>query len=149
MWLPWHDREVSPLSKSANCTADVVRNGKDRLSENCWIGKNGDCVTYTFDKPQKVSGIRLIFDSDLDREYDNMPCRFMLDEKEYFLPKTLIKEYRVEGVTESGEILSLVVNDNRHRFVKHAVDWTVTSVRFVPVSTHGDKDFRVFSFEVE
>lgn len=149
MWLPWHDREVSPLSISADCSADIVRNGKDRLLENCWIGKSGDFVTYTFDKPQKVSGIRLIFDSDLDRKYDNMPCRFLLDEKGYFSPKTLIKEYRVEGVTESGEILSLVVNDNRHRFVKHAVDWTVKSVRFVPVSTHGDKDFRVFSFEVE
>ena len=149
LWLPWHTREVSAVSKKADCSADIVRNGIDRLEQNCWVGNKGDSITYTFAQPQKISGVRIIFDSDLDREYDNMPCRFMLDEKEYFLPKTLVKEYRIEGVTESGKLLSLEITDNRHRFVKHPLDWTVTSIKLIPLATHGDKNFRVFSFEAE
>ncbi len=147
-YIPWHHREVSPLSKAADCTCAIVRNGMDRGEENCWIGKEGNTVEYHLTDDRQISEIRLVFDSDLNREYHNMPCRYPLHETRYKIPPTLIKEYRVEGISSDGKIQAIHVCDNHQRFVKHAVDWQVKTVRFVPYSTYGCDTFRVFSFEI-
>ncbi|MBQ8907137.1 MAG: FAD-dependent oxidoreductase [Clostridia bacterium] len=148
-YIPWHQREVSPLALRAKCSAEVVRNGKERGEENCWVGQKGDSICYTFDKPEAVKELRLVFDNDMNRPYHNMPFCYPLVEKEFHLPKTLIKEYRIEGVTANGELLTLHVSDNHQRFVTHAVDWEVTELRFIPLATHGVEDFRVFNFEMK
>ena len=148
-YIPWHQREVSPLALRAKCSAEVVRNGKERGEENCWVGQKGDSICYTFHKPEAVKELRLVFDNDMNRPYHNMPFCYPLVEKEFHLPKTLIKEYRIEGVTANGELLTLHVSDNHQRFVTHAVDWEVTELRFIPLATHGVEDFRVFNFEMK
>ena len=148
-YIPWLNRQLPALTKTASCSADVVRNGIDRGEENLWIGKEGDSILYTFDKDTDVSEIRLIFDSDLNRKYYNMPCSYPLVEDRFKLPKTLIKEYRIEGEDESGKVYSLHITDNYLRFVNHKVDWKVKSLRFVPVATNGSEDFRLFDFEIK
>lgn len=147
-YIPWHKREVSPLSKSAKCTDDIVRNGLDRGEENLWIGRSGDTVEYEFDGDTEIKKIRLVFDSDLNRNYHNMPCCYPLVETKFKLPATLIKEYSIYGVSENGDTVSLSVTNNHQRFVLHDVDWKVKKVRFVPISTNGCEDFRLFGFEV-
>ena len=77
-----------------------------------------------------------------------MPCNYPLVETRFKLPKTLIKEYRIEGVDDKGGTYSLYVTDNHQRFVKHHVNWKVKSLRFVPIATHGCDTFRVFDFEI-
>jgi hypothetical protein len=146
-YIPWHKREVPKEVKIARCNADVVRNGIERGEENCWIGKNGDVLEYTFEGDRRIREIRLVFDNDMNRKYHNMPCNYPLTETRFFLPKTLIKEYRIEGISESGERFDLYVSDNHQRFVRHAVDWKICKLRFVPVSTNGCEEFRVFDFE--
>ena len=131
----------------AACNADVVRNGIDRGEENLWIGKAGDSILYTFDDAVDVREIRLVFDNDMNRNYHNMPCNYPLVQTKFKLPKTLIKEYRIEGVREDGTTEVLHITDNHQRFVKHAVNWKVRSLRFVPISTHGCESFRLFGFE--
>ena len=148
LYLPWQEREVPELTRLAHCNADIVRNGKERLEENCWKGSKGDRIDYTFEKAVKLSGIRLVFDSDIDRPYDNMPCRYILNETGYKVPSTLIDKYRIEAKGVNGEVYSIDVDENHHRFVKHTVDWEVTSVSLIPISTHGCEEFRVFDFEV-
>ena len=148
-YIPWHDRAVPALTKEAECSAEVVRNGRDRGEDNLWIGHEGDAVTYTFKKAVDISEIRLVFDNDMNRKYHNMPCNYPLVETRFKLPKTLIKEYRIEGVAEDGTILSLHVTDNHLRFIRHAVDWRVKELRFLPISTHGCEEFRLFDFEVK
>ena len=91
----------------------------------------------------------MVFDSDLNRPLYNMPCYYPLEQKGYKVPITLIKEYAVVGENERGERFFLTVTDNHLRFVKHRVDWKVKTVRFVPASTHGSADFRLFGFEVK
>jgi len=147
-YLPWHQRQVSALSLVAACSSDTVRNGADRGEENCWRGAVGDTVRYTFSQPTKVEEIRLVFDSDLNRTYHNMPCCFPLEETQFKLPTTLIKAYRIEGVAADGTVHTLAVEDNHQRFVKHRVDWLVNEVRLIPLATHGAPDCRVFGFEV-
>lgn len=147
-YIPPYTREISPLTQSAQCTHDIVRNGIDRGEQNCWIGNRGDTVEYTFGGDTEIREIRLIFDSDLNRKYRNMPCNYPLIETQIRLPQTLIKHYRIEAVTADGDTVALEVDNNHQRFVKHPVSWKVKTVRFIPLSTHGCDQFRLFGFEL-
>ena len=146
-YIPWHQRRVSELTLRAACNAEVIRNGVDRGEENLWIGKAGDSILYTFDETVEVRELRLVFDNDMNRNYQNMPCNYPLVQTKFKLPQTIIKEYRIEGVREDGTTEVLHITDNHQRFVKHAVNWKIRSLRFVPVATHGCDSFRLFSFE--
>ena len=148
-YIPWHTREIPPLTLSAKCSAEVVRNGLDRGEENCFVGKAGDTVKYSFDTDTDIREIRLIFDSDLNRKYHNMPCNYPLVQDKFKLPKTLIKEYKIVGISENGESCELHVTDNRKRFVKHYVNWRIKELTLIPIATHGEERFRIFDFEVK
>lgn len=147
-FIPGHCRKVSALSQMATCNCERVRNGKERGEENLWIGKAGDVIEYTFDRNTQINQIRLIFDSDLNRDYYNMPCNYPLVQNKFKLPSTLIKEYFIEGIKDNGERVSLYIKDNHQRFVRHLVNWNVKNIKFIPLNTHGCTDFRLFSFEV-
>ena len=123
-------------------------NGHERRAENCWVGHEGDVIEYIFSEEVAVSEVRLVFDSDLNREYDNMPCSIRLQETDFRLPDTLMKAYRLEGEDAAGNTVILEATDCHQRFVRHKVDWRVMKIRLVPLQTHGCPDFRVFGFEV-
>ncbi len=148
-YIPWHTREIPELTQNAKCTNDTVRNGIDRGEENLWTGKYGDNVKYTFEKDTHIREIRLVFDSDLNRRYKNMPCNYPLIQEKFKLPKTLIKKYRIEGTNEKGETVNITVENNHQRLVKFSVDWKVSSVKFIPEETNGCEEFRLFGFEVK
>ena len=148
-YLPWHKRELPALTKSAECSAEIVRNGIERGEENLWIGKKGDEIEYTFENEAHISEIRLIFDNDMNRKYHNMPCNYPLVQTRFKLPSTLMKEYRIVGTSADGKEREIHITNNRRRFVRHSVDWQIKSVRLVPLTTHGSEDFRVFDFEVK
>ncbi|MBQ9084236.1 MAG: FAD-dependent oxidoreductase [Clostridia bacterium] len=148
-FIPWHARNVSELTRTALCSADVVRNGIDRGEGNLWVGKEGDYIEYCFEGDADISEVRLVFDNDMNRDYHNMPCNYPLVQTKFKLPSTLIKEYRLEGENEEGESFSLEVKNNHQRLVRHNVNWRVKRLRFVPISTNGSPDFRLFSFEVK
>lgn len=149
LFIPGHKRKVSHLTMSASCTADIVRNGIDRGEENLWKGKEGDTVTYEFSKDSFVSSVRLVFDSDLNRPYHNMPCCYHLHETEYRVPETLITEYKIESEDSSGTSSSISVSDNHERIVCHSVGKNVKKIKFVPLKTNGAPEFRLFSFELK
>jgi hypothetical protein len=147
-YIPWHTRKLPALTLEAECTAPVVRNGLDRGEENCWIGKEGDTIEYRFDGEREIREIRLVFDNDMNRKYHNMPCNYPLVQTKFKLPRTLIREYRLEGIDAQGKEFSIHVKDNHQRFVKHGVDWRVERLRFVPLTTHGCEELRLFDFEI-
>ena len=147
-YIPWHQRELPELTKNAACTAEIIRNGIDRGEENLWLGSENDFIEYCFDTDTRVKGIRLIFDSDLNRKYHNMPCNYPLVQDKFRLPRTLIKEYKLQGISENGKIQEIHITDNHQRFVRHTVDWCVKSIRFIPLKTFGAEQFRLFGFEV-
>jgi hypothetical protein len=148
-FLPWHVRENSELTGRASCSAEVVRDGIDRGEEHLWKGKEGDSVIYTFKEDVNVKKIYLTFDSDLNRDYHNMPCCYPLKETRYVLPETLIKKYKIVGKDSQGNIYDITEDNAHQRFVIHNVDWKVCSVELIPMETYGFKEFRVFRFEVE
>ena len=147
-FIPWHERKLPMLTREAACSSETVRNGIDRGEENLWIGKEGDVIEYVLEEDTPVSEIRLVFDSDLNRNYHNMPCAYPLEEKRFKLPKTLIREYKVIGENKAGEKVEIHIENNHQRFVRHAVDWVVSKVRFVPLADRGCGEFRLFDFEI-
>lgn len=147
-YIPHHKRIPSELTQKAHCSADIVRNGLDRGEENLWTGRYGDAIEYTLDTDTDICEIRLVFDSDLNREYHNMPCCYPLVEKNYKIPSTLIKEYVIEGIGENGERSVIRVENNRKRFVVHRVNWRVKQIRLLPLSSYGGDELRVFDFEI-
>lgn len=148
-FIPWHKRKLPELAEKARCSSEIIRNGFDRGEENLWVGKENDFIEYTFDTDIQVNGIRLVFDSDLNRKYHNMPCNYPLVQTDFRLPETLIKEYKIQGFSENGEVKEIHVCDNHQRFVRHSVDWRVRKIRFIPLKTFGEKQFRLFDFEIE
>ncbi len=147
-FIPNCTREVPTLTREAVCSADVVRNGKDRGEENLWIGAKGDVLEYRFDVPTAVREIRLVFDNDMNRRYHNMPCSYPLVQDRFYLPRTLIKAYRIEGECEDGSVCHICVENNHQRLVRHRVAWNVKRLRFIPLATNGCEEYRVFGFEV-
>ncbi len=148
-FIPGRSRRISDFSLKAKCSSEAVRNGLDRGEENLWVGGEGDKIEYSFDKNTAVSQIRLVFDSNLNRDYHNMPCNYPLVQDKFKLPDTLIMEYILEGENEAGEIFHLHATDNHQRLVRHRVDWCVKYIRLLPIKTHGCDKFRVFGFEVK
>ena len=146
-FIPWHTRRIAPVSAAAACSAEVVRDGTDRGEEHCWVGGAGDTVEYTFAADTPIREVRLVFDTDLNRPYHNMPCSYPLKQPYFKLPATLITAYRIEGIAADGSVQTLDVAENHQRFVRHAVDWTVRTLRFVPLKTNGCEAFRLFGFE--
>lgn len=147
-YLPWQKREVSEITLKAKCNADIVRNGVERGKDNCWIGKDGDFIEYSFDNAEYVDKIRLVFDSNLNRGYNNMPCRYLLNETKFKLPDTLIKDYRIEIVCDDDTVEIINITNNHQRLVYHDVGKKVRKIIFIPISTNGCNEYRVFDFEL-
>ena len=147
-FIPRYKRELPRLTRAAACSAEVVRNGMERGEQNCWVGKKGDIIEYEFDSDTEISGIRLVFDSDLNRDYHNMPCSYPLVQTKFKLPETLIKEYKIEIISENGAVESLYIDDNHQRFVKHKINRKANKIRFVPIKSWGCDELRLFDFEI-
>lgn len=150
-FLPWRRREIPELTAGAKTNCEAVRSGYDRQDGenfNGFIGGKGDYIEYDFGEPKHITQIRLVFDSDLNRKYDNMPCNFPLVQPDYKVPKTLMKAYRIIAKTAEGERVVVENTNNYQRLVRHEVDLEASSIRFLPLETWGDEQFRVFAFDV-
>ena len=147
-FIPNIKRLLSPITLNADCTSDIVRNGIERGDDNCWSGNNGDFIEYRFENNTDIKEIRIIFDSNLNRGYQNMPCRYPLNETKFKMPDTLIKSYRIEATDSKGNIKVINITNNHKRYVTHKVDWKINSLRLTPLQTYGAKKLNIFSFEV-
>ena len=176
-FLPGFCREPSSLSREARLVADygdasALLNGTDRRiwgNDNGYYGKTGKAITYIFESTRSIRGVRLVFDSDLDREYtDGNPDALHTSSTLFFpksyenttfgFPKCLIKHYKVDVMDEFGEWKTVIeVFDNHQRFVKHELNLNARAVRLVPLSTYhserktedyGSSTAHIFNFEV-
>lgn len=53
-YIPWRKRKLPEITVKAKCNSEIVRNGIDRGEENLWIGGDGDCVEYEFEKDTPI-----------------------------------------------------------------------------------------------
>ncbi len=149
--IPRHERKRTALTMSAETNAEVTRNGIDRNfgdSRNDWRGTPGEEIRYRLREPAYVGRIRLVFDSDLNRLYHNMPSNYPLHETKYKLPETLIRSYTIIAETEAGDETVAEVTDNRRRLVFHPVDKTILGIRVIPKETWGCPECRIFAVDL-
>lgn len=170
--LPHHPRIPTKLTMSAHLTvndavcagAEVLRDGCDR--DNLFVCKGGDVIAYRFDEPVTVGEVRIIFDSDLDRETlpgdhcertHTMRANLLPTSPVMHLPTTLCKSYTVEAVCADGSVIRLAEeNNNLRRLVQIPVGREVTEIRFCASDVHAGgtadqetgREIRLFSFEV-
>ena len=176
-FLPGFRREISELSKAATLSCDYgdcsdLHNGIDRRiwgKDNGYFGKTNKAITYTFDKPTKVNGFRLVVDSDLNREYtEGNPNGLNTSSVLFFpashnnttfgFPSCVLKSFKVEVKDEDGNWITAYETDSNHqRLIREKLDVTTTAVRLVPLSTYlsekkcedyGSSTAHIFAFEV-
>ncbi len=163
-YLPFNTRTVPPLTALAKLTsksadADNLRNGLDRPIAGQDNGSHinlGDAVEYTFPAETDITMIRLVLDSDLDRLTLAEPdrSRGMLHNrplawKDTYVPATMTKAYRIEGIRADGSTVLLhEATNNYKRLNQIAVQARVKGVRFIPLATWGSHTAHVFSFDV-
>ncbi|AWI09394.1 FAD-dependent oxidoreductase [Ereboglobus luteus] len=175
-FLPGFKREISPLSKQAELSCDYgdcsqLHNGIDRRiwgRDNGYYGKTKKAITYTFKKPTKISQVRLVFDSDLNREHtggnpDGVLTSWVMfhplshNKTSFGFPGCMIKSYRIEARVGGEWKTVFETDENYHRFIRLDVNVTADAVRFIPFATHmsakkindyGSSTAHLFAFEV-
>lgn len=164
-YLPFNRREVPELTKNARlecicADAEALRNGYDRPiggdDNGCHVPL-GERVCYTFGKTARVGRVRLILDSDLNREtlppLEKKLCRNMIHNRplaweDSHVPTTMLKAFRLEGTTPEGETVVLAeLSNNYQRRVFIEIDRELTSVSLIPLETWGAPDAHIFSFD--
>ena len=166
-WLPGFARAIPALTKEAALLCDApgaenLRDGTDRPTESGDNGvtvAKGEAVTYQFAEPKAVSRVRIVFDSDLNRStlpprearrHRNMMHNRPLHWPDVYVPQTMVRAFRVEGVAPDGTVRILAEETNNYqRLRRFAVEGTFTAVRLIPLATWGAEQCHLFAFEVE
>ena len=156
-YLPWHKREIWNLTRIANVTyktgsAEILKNGYDRPignEDNGWMGNLGEWVQCSFENPEQINELRFVFDSNLNRAIHNMPCNYPLEQNDFHVPETMIKEFKIEVQDECGNWIKVAdIKNNYQRLVKLNLDVKTKGIRFIPLSTWGFEKAHVFSWDL-
>ncbi|MDT8391402.1 MAG: FAD-dependent oxidoreductase [Lentisphaeria bacterium] len=155
-WLPWRARPIPALAATAELTAtagdpEPLRNGVDRPvdgCENAWEAACGESVTYTFAESAKVSEIRIVFDSDLNRSVHNMRHCYQLNDKNWSVPESMVKSFKLEIQGENGGWTTVHEEHNNYqRLVRVSLAVGVKTIRLTPLGTWGADTAKIFAFD--
>ena len=64
-------KKMQQIYQSTGEDAELLLNGIERHygdDKNCWSGKIGDTVTFSFESEKAINEVRFVFNSDLNRE---------------------------------------------------------------------------------
>ena len=148
-FLPGIRRTPSALTMQGEISHEVLRDGMDRDwddGEHAVTLAPGETCSLKFAQAQMLSGIRLVFDSDLSD-----PKRQRKTEGEEYkeLPPMLTRAFRIEVLDEAGK-WSIVAQEreNHHRLVRlHWEKRPVRELRFTLLETWGKASGRIFSLD--
>lgn len=174
-YLPHFKRTPDPVVTRAELTADygdphLLTDGTDRRVEGIdhgYYGRIDSAITYRFEKTEHLTGVRLVLDSDLDREYCEGNPNLMNITMPLFrarsyhytsfgFPTCMLKDFRLETAGEDGEWHLLTeIKDNYQRFLRIPCNTDCRALRLVPIHTWGSsalihpyaEDVHIFNFE--
>ena len=174
-YLPHFKRAPDPAVARAELTADygdphLLTDGTDRRVEGIdhgYYGRIDSAITYRFEKAEHLTGVRLVLDSDLDREYCEGNPNLMnitmplfrarsYNYTSFGFPTCMLKDFRLETAGEDGEWHLLTeVKGNYQRFLRIPCDVNCRALRLVPIHTWGSaalihpyaEDVHIFNFE--
>ena len=151
--LPHRWRKVSRLTAEAKCADDiaVLKNGIDRNYEKkdngVWVAPGEEKIVYAWNVPRRLSGVRLVFDSDMRHRSKRMRKLEATTERAQ-MPKMLAKSFHVD-VRVGGEWRRVHEDDlNILRFRKVSFDPVdADGLRLVVDGTWGGEKAHVFAFD--
>lgn len=161
-WLPGLRRSISHACSTARLVcagenAENLRNGIDRPTDDtgdngCFLPLDTD-ATYELAAPAFVENLRIVFDSDLDRdtltggipEIRDCPtvCNRPLDMPGYTFPATMVRSFAV--LADGEEIFR--TDSNIQRLVRIPVNRTVGKLTLRPLATWGSEKAHIFSLD--
>jgi len=163
-YLPWVRREISPLTLSGNLSASAgesvekLRDGWGRPigdETHGWVTPIGGAATYEWSNPVQMESVRLVFDSNLNRDCfgkgfsTNMPCRYTRDFVEQRPSTTLVKAFRLEVLEENGGwTIATRCSNNYQRLVKVPLAVNGKAIQLVIEESWGDEIVTVFEWDV-
>ena len=151
--LPFRWRKVSPLTAEATCADDVavLRNGIDRTyakkDNGVWVKPNEERLVYSWDKPRRISGARIVFDSNMTFRGKRMRKLEATTERAK-MPEMMAKGFRVD-VRTGGEwktVFSDGMNILRFRKVAFA-PVEADAMRLVVTEAWGGGKAHVFALD--
>ncbi|MDD3473942.1 MAG: FAD-dependent oxidoreductase [Syntrophaceae bacterium] len=157
-YLPGLKREISNIARHAKLTAssglpENLRNGIDRPSgeeSNSWQGGVGDWVEYELGNDQKIRNIRLVFDSNLNRQIKNSRCSWPLNYTDAKIPPTLVVDFDIEVKRQDGSWNNIAqIKDNYKRLVNIKCNHETSAIKLTIRRTHNNKTAEIFAFDME
>lgn len=164
-YLPFRRTEISDIMKRAKITAECesperLINGAERgAEENAVLLRVGTCIDIEFEKPMNIGEIRIVLDSDLNRETTGsgkwLPekmtlCNVPLSLERVHMPSVLAKDLTVKVMGEDGAWADICkIKDNRLRLIKAAADCRAAAVRIVVDSVWSGDCAGIFSVDVK
>ncbi|MEM9420373.1 MAG: FAD-dependent oxidoreductase [Planctomycetota bacterium] len=159
VWLPGRPRGIDPLAQSAKVEAEETTerghvskllDGTDRDlpdTTHTYEGPIGKPITFTWDSPVNVPGLRLSLDSNLASE-KRMPYTYPQASDRDRVPGTMIKDFRVEARDASGQWQAVKkVTGNFQRLLHLPLDVQTDALRVVPEATWGADVARMMGCE--
>ena len=165
-WLPYCKTKISELTKSATITStgenvELLLNGIERhygVDKNCWSGKVGDTITFSFDSEKAINEVRFVFNSDLNRETTGAgkyipekmnTCNVHKNAPALNVPKTLVKDMKIEIKNADDKWQEFDgIKGNHQRLVKIKIGKTTTAIRFTLTSTNGNEIADIYSIDL-
>lgn len=165
-FLPSKLRPISDICRKADLRGadDSIRNGQDRPhaiygtdEESVCRVVPGTAVEYRFEK-QMIHEVHLVFSSDLDRKTllgsevertRSMRSNYRPDQPLQRMPQTLCREFRLVGWCDGEETQLLHVKENHKRSYHVTLDMALDKLALIPVSSWGDGDIPLISFDFE
>ena len=164
-WLPCKTK-ISETYKSATITStgedvELLLNGIERHygdDKNCWSGKIGDTVTFSFESEKAINEVRFVFNSDLNRETTGAgkyipekmnTCNVHKNAPALNVPKTLVKDMKIEIKNADDKWQEIDgIKENHQRLVKIKIGKTTKAIRFTLTSTNGNEIADIYSIDL-
>lgn len=163
-YLPGFARPMPKVMENAKVTANgynaaVLTNGIDRpvgYTGNCWRAVAGDEIMISFSQKTNVNQVRIVFDSELNREswtdvfikHKRFPqrCHVRKDSNDVYVPKSLVKEYILEGYNGDKWETIYTEDNNYQRLNVIDINGSFNKIRLIAKSTWGADCFGIYAF---
>lgn len=156
-YLPGVQRVVSQLTRNASLKSssgdpEPLRNGFDRIignSINAWVAAKNDWIEYDFAKPEFISSVRIVFDSNLNRNILNSKCYYPIDDNMISPPETLVRDFVLEFLDNKNNWCELAkITNNFQRLVRISINMTTSALRLRILKNRSTEAVNIFAFEV-
>ena len=152
-FIPGHFRTIPEATREAAADHEALRDGWDRKwsdgDHGVWLAP-GESVEYRWNHPRKISGARIVFDTDL--QFKGKRQHKHEGVTEYIkMPEMLVRSFRIEAQDAGGNWHAVFADPENYQRLRR-VSFSPTEalkVRLTAESAYGPGKIHLFSFEVK